>query len=133
MDHIFEQFAAIGGDLILEANFHEEELARLHQMAEENNYEVLALVLRGDADVLYQRYMNRALNENRHSVHLSTTMNVKEDFLRVTAYLRSEKVAGNAIEVNAADFSYQTDERLLEHMDSFFMQQNKEKGRKRYG
>jgi len=37
--------------LILESNFHTGELERLHEMAEEKGYEVLTLVLRGDAEI----------------------------------------------------------------------------------
>ncbi len=47
MQFLFSQFAKIDEDLILEANFHERELEKLHQTALENHYEVLTLVLRG--------------------------------------------------------------------------------------
>lgn len=47
MFYIFEQFTKQGKALILEANFHEEELKRLHEIAGENGYQILTLVLRG--------------------------------------------------------------------------------------
>ena len=80
MAFIFSEFAKLNKNLILESNFHTEELEKLHKLAYENNYEVLTLVLRGNADVLYKRYLNRMHNENRHPVHLSTTLDIFDDF-----------------------------------------------------
>lgn len=117
--HIFAAVAVTGSSLILEANFHEQELRRLHEIAKENRYAVCTLVLRGEPEVLYQRYVNRMKYENRHPVHLSTTLDVKEDFMRCAEWIRNEKVIGDTIEVDAADFSYQTDGKLLGRIDEF--------------
>lgn len=38
MAFIFSEFAKLGNDLILEANFHEHELEKLHQIAAESKY-----------------------------------------------------------------------------------------------
>ena len=62
MCHIFSKAMVTGNSLILEANFHEEELKKLHAIAHENQYDVLTLVLRGDAEILYDRYLFR-MNE----------------------------------------------------------------------
>lgn len=117
--HIFAVVAVTGSSLILEANFHEQELVKLHQIAGQNDYEVCTLVLRGEPEVLYQRYINRMKHENRHPVHLSTTLDVKEDFMRCAEWIRNEKITGDTMEVDAADFSYQTDEKLLRQIDEF--------------
>lgn len=117
--HLFSGLAVTGNDVILEANFHEAELQKLHEIAGENHYEVCTLVLRGDTDVLYQRYTNRMNNENRHPVHLSTTLDVKEDFVRCAEWIKQEKIIGQTIEIDATDFSYQKDEELLKRIDEF--------------
>ena len=87
MFFIFSEFGKLNKNLILESNFHTIELERLHKLAFENNYEVLTLVLRGDVEILYKRYLNRMHNENRHPVHLSTTLDVFDDFKGYTEYL----------------------------------------------
>ncbi len=119
MCHIFFQISQTKADLILEANFHERELKKLHRIAEENQYDVLTLVLRGDADVLYERYMHRIHAENRHPVHLTTTLDVKEDFKKIAAFIRKEEVVGETLTIEATDFTYQEDMVLLKQIDDF--------------
>lgn len=119
MFFIFSEFEKLDKNLILESNFHTIELETLHKMAYEKNYEVLTLVLRGDVEILHKRYLNRMHNENRHPVHLSTTLDVFDDFRRYTEYSRSEKILGNTIDINANDFSYQTNIDVLEKIDQF--------------
>ena len=80
---------------------------------------MLTLVLRGDVEVLHKRYLNRMYNENRHPVHLSTTMDVFEDFKGYTEHSRKEVIPGDVIEICADDFSYQTDAELLKKIDEF--------------
>lgn len=119
MFFIFSEFIKLNKNLILESNFHTAELERLHKIAIENNYEVLTLVLRGDVEILYKRYMNRMQNENRHPVHLSTTLDVYEDFKNCAEYLRTAKIVGNTINICVDDFTYQTDEKILARVDEF--------------
>ena len=88
-------------------------MERLHKIALENNYEVFTLVLRGDIEGLYKRYLNRVHNENRHPVHLSTTIDVFDDFKKCTEYFRTEKILGSTLYINADDFSYQTNKEIL--------------------
>ena len=54
MCYIFAEFGRVNKNLILESNFHTAELEKLHKLANENNYEVLTLVLRGNVDILYK-------------------------------------------------------------------------------
>lgn len=119
MYFIFSEFGKLNKNLILESNFHTIELEGLHKIASENNYEILTLVLRGDVEVLYKRYLNRMHNENRHPVHLSTTLDVFDDFKKCTEYLRTEKILGSTLYINADDFSYQTDKEILAKIDEF--------------
>ena len=55
-------------------------MERLRKIALKNKYEVLTLVLRGDVEILHKKYLNRMQNENRHPVHLSTTLDIFDDF-----------------------------------------------------
>lgn len=119
MIFLYSEFAKLKKPLILEANFHRAELERLQQIAATNNYEVLILVLRGDVEILHKRYLKRMENENRHPVHLSTTLDVFEDFKGYTEWARKEEIKGNVININADDFSYQTDNALLLQIDQF--------------
>ncbi len=57
--------------------------------------------------------------ENRHPVHLSTTLDVKEDFVRSSERIRKEKVIGEALMIEATDFSYQEDPMILKQIDAF--------------
>ena len=115
----FSQFAKLNQDLILEANFHKADLERLKEIATAHNYEVMVLVLRGDVNILHKRYLNRIHHENRHPVHLSTTLDVFEDFRKYLETARNEEITGNVLQIDANDFSYQTDEKLLAEIDRF--------------
>ncbi len=119
MLHIFTEFVRLEKALILESNFHTEELEVLHNIAHEHDYEVLTLVLRGNVDTLHQRYLNRIHNENRHPVHLSTTLDVYEDFKRYTEKSRKEEIPGECLLIDANDFSYQSNEADLTRIDEF--------------
>lgn len=119
MFFLFSEFAKLNKPLILESNFHTKELETLHKTASEREYEVLTLVLRGDVEVLHQRYLYRMQKENRHPVHLSTTLDVFEDFKGYTEYTRKEEIPGDVLEINANDFSYQENEAILTQIDDF--------------
>ena len=119
MCFIFSAFGKLNKNLILESNFHTDELEKLHKLASENNYEVLTLVLHGDVEILHKRYLNRMQNENRHPVHLSTTFDIYDDFKDYIEKSRSEKIPGNILRINANDFSYQTDREILSKIDLF--------------
>lgn len=119
MFFLFSEFGKLGKPLILESNFHKVDLERLHQMATEYDYDILTLVLRGDVEVLHKRYLHRIHHENRHPVHLSTTLDIFEDFKGYTEYSRKEEVLGQVITIDANEFSYQEDTVLLAKIDDF--------------
>ena len=58
-------------------------------------------------------------NENRHPVHLSTTLDVFEDFKGYAEYSRKEEILGKVIHIDANDFAYQKDEGILAKIDEF--------------
>lgn len=122
---IFSEFAKLGKDLILESNFHTEELEKFHKIARDNNYEVLTnyevitIFLYGKVEILHKRYMNRISNENRHPVHLSMPLDVFKDFKRCSLDLTHITIPGDVIRVNADEFTYQSDPDLLAKVDRF--------------
>lgn len=119
MIFVFTEFATLDKDLILEANFHKADLERLQEIATAHNYEVMVLVLRGDVNILHKRYLNRIYKEKRHPVHLSTTLDIFDDFKKYVETGRKEEIIGNALKIDANDFSYQQDETLLSEIDRF--------------
>ena len=119
MAFMLSEFGKLGKDLILEANFHTDELDALHRIAEKYRYEVLTIVLRADVRILHERYLHRMHHESRHPVHLSIALDAPENFERCIEFLRSESVPGKTIVINADDFSYQTDTEILCRIDHF--------------
>lgn len=116
---IFSEFAALGKNLILEANFRTHELEKLHDIAARNGYDVLTLVFRADTKILHGRYLNRIANENRHPVHIIAVLDAYEDFAAYIKKAREEFVPGETVIVCADDFAYQTDAALLRTLDGF--------------
>lgn len=119
MCHIFSRISATGASLILEANFHEDELEKLHSIAREGQYDVLTLVLRGDAEVLYHRYLHRMREENRHPAHSSLSLEEKANFLKMAELIQRERIPGNTLVIEATEFSYQDDPAVLGQIDNF--------------
>lgn len=117
---IFSEFTKLNKDLILESNFHKADLERLYEVAAANDYEVLVLVIRGDINILHKRYLNRMYNENRHPVHLSASLDIFDHFKDYIESARKEEITGNVIQIDANDFSYQTDKELLKRIDEFW-------------
>ena len=125
MFFIFSEFAKLGKGLILESNFHRAELERLQKMAQDNGYDVLTIALFGDVEVLHARYLNRMTNENRHSVHLSTTIDKFEDFKKCSDYLKRIDIPGKVIRIDATEFGYQRSEEVLAVIDAFMKNTSK--------
>ncbi len=122
MDGLVERFKEIapsGGNLILEANFRENYLKIFDELAKEYGYEMLDINLVGSPEILFGRYMNRIVNENRHPVHLANRLDNIEKFKEYTLKRRDEKLYGKVITVNADDLSYQKDEKLLNQIEEF--------------
>jgi len=120
MAYMFSENSAFGSNMILEANFRNMELEKLHAIAAQRNYDVLTLVLRGDDNILHARYLHRISHENRHPVHVSTGLDLLEDFKEYMGKLRMEPIPGQTLEIDANDFSYQSDSLILKKID-FFM------------
>lgn len=118
MTYGLSEMTKIGADVILEANFKEEELQRIDTIAKEAEYDTLTLVIRADMDIIYKRFVNRIENENRHPVHISGF----DGYDTLKFYIekgRKHSTFGRVMEINANDFSYQTDTKILAEIDSF--------------
>lgn len=119
MIDMFKECCEYEMPLILEANFHQDEIYKLHNIANENGYDVLTLLFQADIDILHKRFVNRAENENRHPVHLSHTLKEFEEFKNYIETSRNEKPIGKVIKINANSFTYQDDETLLKEIENF--------------
>ena len=114
----FSEMASLGHNVILEANFKENELCRIQKIAEESGYNVLTLVLRADMDIIYHRFVNRIENENRHPVHTSGF----DGYDSLKHYIelgRTQATFGTALTICADDFTYQKSSDILSVIDEF--------------
>lgn len=119
MNYLFEEHLKNDVDLILEANFHKDEITKLYEIANKNNGEILTLVFEADIDILYERFKYRIEHENRHRVHQSAGLKDIDKFEEYVINSRKDVVINEYIKVNANDFSYQEDQTLLETIDKF--------------
>lgn len=89
--HILERVAAVKSSVIIEANFHKDELEKIKRECELNRVEVVLLYLTGDIDVLFERFMYRTYYENRHPVHLTHPLENIDDFENYIKKWREEE------------------------------------------
>lgn len=119
MTHIFEKYAATGHDLILEANFHRDEIGKLKEIANMYGVEVLTLVFEAELHTLYERFVHRIEFENRHPVHKSAGLVDFEAFEEYILNSRKEVNIEDYVTIEATDFTYQTDAGILAMIDDF--------------
>lgn len=99
--YFFKQSALVGSDLIVEANFRNDELMEFKRIAEQYSYQVLLLVLTGDDELLYQRFLDRL--PTRHIAHKS--LNLDWSFDRFVNYLNEIRSADYCFEPHYIDMS----------------------------
>ena len=119
MKHTFIASAQAGTNVILEANYHEEQIEEVFELAEKYGYSCLTIMLEGNIDILYERYLNRMKNENRHPVHLSTNFEIKENFVQYVTKTRLSEISGSVLKLNADTFDYQTDTKTFNLIEEF--------------
>lgn len=78
MIYAFKQLTITGSDVILEANFRENEINSILEVASDNFYHVYPFFLYGDMEILYKRFLDRL--PTRHKAH--TTIHLEEDFMK---------------------------------------------------
>ncbi len=91
LTHVSMRFAMVKGSVILEANFHSEQLAQIKKDAEFMGHVVDLVYLTGDIDVLYERFLYREHYENRHPVHLTHPLRSLDEFEAYILKLRNEE------------------------------------------
>lgn len=107
MTYVFKMNAVSEKNIILEANFHKDELDELYSIMYSLNYEVLTLNLTADIDILYQRFLNRAHNQNRHPVHISGNLLNYDVFKDYILNNRELNFKNPLINIDASTFDYQ--------------------------
>jgi 2-phosphoglycerate kinase len=118
MTYGFYEMYLLSQDLIIEANFKENELVKIHNIAEKSGYDVLTLKLTADIDIIYHRFVNRIENENRHPAHISGF----DGYDSLKYYIeagRKQATPGRVLEINADNFDYQSDESLFSLIKDF--------------
>ena len=89
MIYFFEQISKVDGDLILEANFRNNEISAIKNITDEKSYNVLLIVLTGDINLLFMRFIDRL--STRHIAHKSMHLEKSlEDFNRYISDIRNE-------------------------------------------
>lgn len=105
---IAEQFTLLDKSIILENNFRQNELNLLEKLFTERGYSLFTIVLEGNLDILYKRYVNRKENENRHPAHyFFATMNEYKNYVEES---RIRDFPGMIIRINANDFEFLSDD-----------------------
>lgn len=83
MIEAFKRFAKEGKDIILEANFREDELNQIYDLSVVYNVEVIFYLLRGEIPVLFERFLARLPNRHiaHQSMHLDQDINSFSDYV----------------------------------------------------
>ena len=87
MIHTFGAFVVAGQDIILEANFRHDEILRIKNIATQYNVDVRLIVLRGDLEVLYDRFLKRL--PTRHIAHKS--LHLDDSFEKFSGYVLEQR------------------------------------------
>lgn len=119
MQMIFTEFCKLDKDLILESNFRQAELEKLHEIAKEYGYEVLTVSLRADLGILHQRFLHRLYHENRHAVHACGGFEEFDVFRDYVLRQRDLQIPGRTMELSADTFDYQQGQEVLAELDKF--------------
>ena len=102
MIYFFNQSALVGNDIILEANFRNDEIIKIKEIADKYDYHVLLLKLIGDINLLYQRFLDRMAT--RHRAHKSANLDLSLDrFASYITMIRNEDMVYPAHEIDMTD------------------------------
>ena len=110
MLNAFFSFASQSQNIILEANFRENELKQIEQLCIQFNYDVTLIVLRGDIDVLYKRFLERL--PTRHKAH--TSLHLDESIDRFREYIEMLRSQETVFIPHIIDTSNKTPEEVFD-------------------
>lgn len=106
----FNNFAKQHQDIILEANFRENELNNIKQIADTYKYDVILFVLRGDIDILYQRFLSRL--PHRHIAHMS--LHLDENIDKFRQYILEQRKENLIFLPHIIDTSHKDEKEVLD-------------------
>ena len=110
MIYFFNQCALVGQSLILEANFRQDEMIKIKDIADEYRYQVVLIKLTGDINLLYQRFLDRMVN--RHIAHRSLNLDYSIDtFASYINEIRNQDLLYPAFTI---DMTYLDEEEVTE-------------------
>ena len=92
MKYVFSKYNVLQKDLILEANFHKDEIEYFYIEAIKNNYDFICLYLQGNIDELFETFTYRLNFQNRHIAHKTSDIISKEGFSKYLTLSREEIV-----------------------------------------
>lgn len=95
---------------IIESNFRQSELDQLKELFQSNNYSIVTIVLSGDVDKLYERYVYRYSFLKRHVCHYF--FESKSEFVKYVEESRDREYYGKVVRIYADDFEYQSDDKI---------------------
>ena len=110
MINAFFSFASQQQNIILEANFRENELRQIEQLCLQFNYDVSLIVLRGDINVLYKRFLERL--PNRHRAH--TSLHLDENIDKFKEYIEMLRKQETVFLPHIIDTTNKSPEEVLE-------------------
>ena len=90
MKYAFSKYCLLKKDIILEANFHKEEIEYFFEKAKTNNYTFLCFYLQGEIDELYEAFTYRLNYQNRHIAHKTCDITTKDGFSKYLKLSRDE-------------------------------------------
>ena len=110
MIYFFRQCAGVGQSLILEANFRQDEMIKIKEIADEYSYQVVLIKLTGDINLLYQRFLDRMVN--RHIAHRSLNLDYSID--RFASYINDIRNQDLIYPAFTIDMTYLDEEEVTE-------------------
>ena len=110
MIYFFNQCAQVGQSLILEANFRQDEMIKIKEIADEHAYQVVLINLTGDINLLYQRFLDRMVN--RHIAHRSLNLDYSID--RFASYINEIRNQDLLYPAFTIDMTYLDEEEVTE-------------------
>lgn len=68
--YLIRQLMICKGTFILENNFESTSTKQIKKLLEQYNYKPITLYLKGDYKIIYERFIKRNINQNRHPGHI---------------------------------------------------------------
>jgi len=126
MLHIAEQLLQTGKICILESAFNPNEIEEIKILLEKYNCECLLFILKGDLDVMVDRYIERDKTGERHWIHKPAKEKHREWFknLMLTAFGLEEIEIGQKIIVDTTSFDKVNYENLYNAAKEFIADSN---------